>query len=172
MLGYLYPLRTYLVVAGTPDNPNPMTADWVVPLSFNPPMLGVAIGKTRHTKKLIQEQKDFVIAVPTVELLKDVWTAGTVSGAKERKAEKMSVTFVESQKVKAPSIKECQANLECKVVNEVETGDHIFFVGEIVHVTHGDAFRDGKPDTKSYKFLMHAFTGSNFTYQSGEILKP
>ncbi|AIY90606.1 flavin reductase family protein [Geoglobus acetivorans] len=172
MLGYLYPLRTYLVVAGTVEKPNPMTADWVVPLSFNPPLLGVAIGKTRHTRKLIEEQKDFVIAVPTVELLRDVWVAGTVSGAKENKAEKMSATFIPSEKVSAPSIKECQANLECRVVREVEVGDHIFFVGEIVNVSHGDAFENGKPNTKDYKFLMHAFTGANFTCQSDEVFKP
>ncbi len=172
MLEYLYPLRTYLIVAGTFDKPNPMTADWVVPLSFNPPLLGVAIGHQRYTNKLIKEQKDFVIAVPTIELLKDVWVAGTVSGAKENKAEKMSVTFIASKKVKAPSIKECQANLECKVVNEVETGDHTFFVGEIVDVTYGDAFADGKPDIENYRFIMHASFGANFTTNASEIYKP
>lgn len=172
MLEYLYPLRTYLIVAGTPDKPNPMTADWVVPLSFNPPLLGVAIGHQRYTNKLIKEQKDFVVAVPTIELLKDVWVAGTVSGAKENKAEKMGVTFIASKKVKAPSIKECQANLECKVVNEVETGDHTFFVGEIVDVTYGDAFASGKPDIENYRFILHAGFGANFTTNASEIYKP
>ncbi len=172
MLGYLYPMRTFIIVAGTLEKPNPMTADWVTPLSFNPPLVGVAIGKTRHTRKLVEEQKEFTIAVPTVELLKDVWIAGTVSGARENKAEKMSVTFVPSQKVSTPSIKECQANIECKVVKEVEVGDHILFVGEIVNVTHGDAFKNGEPDVENYRFLMHAKTGANFTYQSGEIIKP
>ncbi len=172
MLSYLYPLRTYMIVAGSLERPNPMTADWVVPLSINPPLLGVSIGKTRFTRKLIEEQKDFVVAVPTIELLKDVWIAGTVSGSKENKAEKMSVTFVESEKVKAPSIKECAANIECKVVKEVETGDHIFFVGEIVNVTYGDAFKEAKADIKNYKFLMHVSFGAEFSYQSDEIIKP
>jgi len=63
-----------MIVAGSLEKPNPMTADWVVPLSINPPLLGVSIGKTRFTRKLIEEQKDFVVAVPTIELLKDVWT--------------------------------------------------------------------------------------------------
>ncbi len=172
MIGYLYPLRTYLIIGGSIEKPNPMTADWVVPLSFNPPLLGVAIGKKRHTRKLIQEQRDFVVSVPTIELLKDVWTAGTISGARENKAERMSVTFVPSERVKAPSIKECQANLECRVVNEVETGDHIFFVGEIVNVTHGDGFENEKPAIKEYKFVMHVFSGPNFTWQGDEIIKP
>ncbi|RLI78047.1 flavin reductase family protein [Archaeoglobales archaeon] len=169
-LYYLYPLRTFLVVAGTIEKPNAMTADWVTPLSFRPTLLGVSIGHTRYTKKLIEKEKDFVVAVPTLELLKDVWVAGTVSGVKVNKAEEMSVTFVESKKVKAPSIKECQANLECKVVNEVDVGDHTFFVGEIVNVSYGDAFKE-KPDIKSYKFIMHLM-GRDFTTNSSEIYNP
>ncbi len=172
MLEYLYPIRTYLIVSGTMDKPNVMTADWVVPLSFNPPMLGVAIGHRRYTKKLIDEHKEFVVSVPTIELLKDVWIAGTLSGANVNKAEKMSVTFVPSKKVKVPSIKECQANLECKVVKDVETGDHVFYVGEIVDVTYGDAFKSGAPDIESYKFIIHVSFGANFTTNASEIYKP
>ncbi len=172
MLGYLYPLRTFLITSGTMDRPNVMTADWVVPLSFSPPMCGVAIGHKRYTKKLIDEYGDFVVSVPTIELLKDVWIAGTVSGAKENKAEKLSLTFVPSKKVKAPSIKECQANLECRVVKSVETGDHVFYVGEIVEVSYGDAFRDGSPDIENYRFILHVDIGKGFTTNSSEIYTP
>jgi flavin reductase (DIM6/NTAB) family NADH-FMN oxidoreductase RutF len=172
MLEFLYPLRTYLIVAGDLEKPNPMTADWVVPVSFKPALLGVAIGHGRYTKKLIDEQKDFVVAVPTIELLKDVWTAGTVSGSNKNKKELMSVTFIPSKKVKAPSIKECSANIECKVVKSVDTGDHTFYVGEIVNVTESDAFVDGKADIENYKFIMHASFGARFTTTSSEIIKP
>ncbi|MFN3384192.1 MAG: flavin reductase family protein [Archaeoglobaceae archaeon] len=170
MLELLYPLRTYLIVSGV-EKPNVMTADWVVPLSFEPQMLGVAIGHKRYTTKLIKECKEFVVAVPTIELLKDVWIAGTVSGAKEDKFSKLRLTPIPSKKVKVPSIKECQANIECKVVNEVETGDHTFFVGEIVASTIGDAFKDQKPDL-SYRFVMHAGFGKNFTTNSSETFTP
>jgi flavin reductase (DIM6/NTAB) family NADH-FMN oxidoreductase RutF len=169
-LYYLYPIRTYLIVAGTPDKPNPMTADWVVPLSRKPPLLGVAIAHKRYTKKLIDEQKDFVVAVPTMELLKDVWIAGTVSGAKEDKKELMSVTFVKSKSVKAPSIRECAANLECKVVQDVVTGDHTFYVGEIVNLSYGDAFKD-KPDISNFRFILHV-GGRDFTNTGNEIFRP
>lgn len=170
MLEYLYPLRTYLIVSGV-EKPNVMTADWVVPLSFNPEMLGVAIGHTRYTHSLIKECGEFVVAVPTIELLRDVWVAGTTSGAKEDKTAKLGLTLMESEKVKVPSIRECQANIECRVVNEVETGDHTFFVGEILNVTHGDAFAEGKPDL-NYRFVMHASFGKNFTTNSSEKYKP
>ncbi|MEM4523917.1 MAG: flavin reductase family protein, partial [Archaeoglobaceae archaeon] len=106
-----------------------------------------------------------------IELLKEVWIAGTVSGAREDKTSKLRLTFIPSKKVKVPSIKECQANLECKVVKEVETGDHTFFVGEIVDFSYGDAFKGGKPDL-NYRFIMHASFGKNFTTNSGEIYTP
>jgi flavin reductase (DIM6/NTAB) family NADH-FMN oxidoreductase RutF len=171
MLRYLYPLRTYLIVAGV-EKPNVMTADWVVPLSFNPPLIGVAIGHTRYTHNLIRDGKEFVVAVPTIELLKDVWAAGTLSGEKGDKFEKLGLTPVKSKKVRVPSIKECQANIECRVVKEVETGDHTFFVGEIVDVSHGDAFKDGKPDIDNYRFIIHAGFGKNFTTNSSERFEP
>lgn len=170
VLEYLYPMRTFLITSGTLEKPNVMTADWVTPLSLDPPLLGVAIAHQRYTKKLVDEYKEFVVAVPTIELLKDVWIAGTVSGAKVNKAEKLSVTFVPSKKVKAPSIKECQANIECRVYKEVETGDHVFYVGEIVEVTSGDAFKD-KPDIENYKFILHVGFGNIFTTNSSEIFK-
>lgn len=169
MLQYLYPLRTFLIVAGK-DKPNAMTADWVVPLSFKPTLIGISIGHTRHTNSLIKEEKEFVVSVPTLELLKDVWVAGTESGAREDKAEKMSVSFVPSNKIETQSIKECQANIECKVVNEVETGDHTFFVGEIQDVSYGDGFRKG-PDM-SYEFILHGGPGKGFTTNKSEIYEP
>ncbi len=170
MLEYLYPLRTYLVVSGV-EKPNVMTADWVVPLSFDPPLLGVAVGHTRHTHGLIREYREFVIAVPTLELLRDVWIAGTVSGRKGDKLDKLSITLMKSEKVRVPSIKECQANLECKLVKEVEVGDHTFFVGEIVNVTHSDAFMHGRADL-DYKFILHVGFGKNFTTNSNEKFEP
>jgi len=167
---YVYPMRTFLITSGTFEKPNVMTADWVTPLSINPPLLGVAIGHRRFTKKLIDEYGEFVVSVPTIEILRDVWIAGTVSGADVNKAEKLSITFVPSKKVKAPSIRECQANLECRVFKEVETGDHILYIGEIVEVTRGDAFGEN-PDVKNYRFILHVGFGNTFTTNSSEIFK-
>lgn len=166
MLEYLYPLRTYLIVSGV-EKPNIMAADWVIPLSFKPQLLGVAVGRQRYTHKLIKEIGEFVVAVPTLELLKEVWIAGTLSGAREDKLSKMKLTLLKSKKVRVPSIKECQANLECKVLKELEVGDHTLFVGEIVDVSFGDAFIRGKPDL-SYRYLMHAGFGNNFTTNTNE----
>jgi len=162
----LYPLRTYLIVSGTLENPNVMTADWVCPLSFNPPMVGVAISKKRYTYNLVSKFKEFVISVPSMDLLDDVWKAGTVSGKNVDKKKLLSFTFFKSKRVSVPSIKECVANLECKVVNEIEIGDHVWFVGKIVASNFDKkTFKNAIPKGE---FILHlAF--NNFTTNKKEI---
>ena len=164
----LYPLRTYLIVSGTLEKPNVMTADWVIPLSFQPELVGIGIGKKRYTYELIKRGKEFVIAVPDFKLLKDVWIAGTRSGRSVDKRELLSLTFTKSKKVKVPSIEECLANIECRVVKEVEIGDHTLFVGEIVDVSFKEkVFGEGKPDVKAADFILHV-AGNEFTSDKGE----
>jgi len=145
-----------------------MTADWVIPLSFQPELVGIGIGKKRYTYELIRKGKEFVIAVPDLKLLKDVWIAGTRSGRNVDKRELLSFTFVKSKKVKVPSIEECLANIECRVVKEVETGDHVLFVGEVVDASFKEeAFREGKANVETIDFLLHV-ANNEFTSNKKE----
>jgi len=153
MYRVLYPLRTYLIISGNKEKANIMTADWVVPLSFKPFLLGVAISPKRFSHGLIEKYKEFVVAVPSVEMLKDVWIAGTRSGYEKLK--EMNITFVDSKKVSTPSIAEALANIECKLINKIKTGDHDFFIGEVVNVSYDkEFFEKGKPNIKK-KPLAH-----------------
>ncbi|AEH24700.1 flavin reductase family protein [Pyrococcus yayanosii] len=157
MAGYhlLYPMRTYLIVSGKGEETNVMAADWVSVISFNPFMVGVAISPKRTTWGLIKKYGEFVISVPSLDMLKDVWTAGTKHGPEKLK--EMSITLVPSKKVGTPSIKEALANIECKVVDARDYGDHTWFVGEVVAYSYDEkAFPDGKPDVGKAKFLAHA----------------
>ena len=53
------------------------------------------------------------------------------------KFEAMKLTALPGEHVKAPLIAECIANLECRVVGQLISGDHTIFAGEIVGVwTH------------------------------------
>ena len=162
MYRLLYPLRSYLIVSGQEET-NVMTADWVTILSYKPFIVGVAISPKRYTHGLIKQYKEFVISVPTLEMLKDVWIAGTKSGP--NKLEEMGITFIDSKKVKAKSIKEAVANLECKVIDERRYGDHTFFVGEVIHYTYNEAaFRNNKPNLK-YNFLAHVALNEFVTFE-------
>jgi len=148
-------MRTYLIVSGQGEETNVMAADWVTVLSHKPTLLGVAISPKRYTHKLISKYQEFVISVPSLEMLKDVWIAGTKSGPS--KIKEMDITLVPSKKISTPSIKEALANIECKVVDARDYGDHTWFVGEIVGSSYKrEAFPRGRPDVMTANFLAHA----------------
>jgi flavin reductase (DIM6/NTAB) family NADH-FMN oxidoreductase RutF len=148
-------MRTYLIVSGQGEETNVMAADWVTVLSHKPPLVGVAVSPKRYTHRLISKYKEFVISVPGLEMLRDVWIAGTKRGPSKLK--EMNITLVDSTKIATPSIKEALANIECKVVDARDYGDHTWFVGEVVGYTYKEeAFKNGKPDVMGANFLAHA----------------
>ena len=168
MYRLLYPMRTYLIVSGREGEVvNVMAADWVTVLSFRPTLVGVAVSPRRYTHRLIRRYGEFVIAVPSKEMIEDVWVAGTSSGPGKLGA--MSVTLTSSRSVGTPSIAEALANIECRVVDERMYGDHTLFVGEVVDATYDPkAFPEGEPDP-SAGFLAH-IAWSRFVTFSGEVI--
>lgn len=169
MLRLLYPLRTYLIVSGKYDEEfDVMAADWVTMVSAEPFIVAVAISPKRYTYKLVEKYREFVISVPSVNMLRDVWIAGTKSGPS--KVKEMSVTFERGKAVSAPIIKEALANLECKVIGAHEYGDHKLFVGEVVAYDYSrDAFRDDKPDLRA-GFLLH-IARDEFASTTQQVIK-
>jgi len=121
-----------IAVAGEGDEANPITLAMVHVFSFDPPMVGIGINPGRHTHGLIKALREFVVALPRHTMAQETLETGTLSGRDGWKWPKVGLTPVPSQEVRPPSIKECPVNLECKVVHELETGDHTWFVGEIV----------------------------------------
>ncbi|ASJ06184.1 flavin reductase family protein [Thermococcus pacificus] len=150
----MYPMRTYLIVSGRGEEANVMAADWVTVVSARPFMVGVAIAPQRHTWKLVKKYGEFVVSVPGLEMLDDVWVAGTKHGPEKLK--ETSITLVPSKSIETPSIKEALANLECRVVDERDYGDHTWFVGEVVDGSYSEtAFPNGRPNLEA-NFLAHA----------------
>ena len=165
----LYPMRTYLVVSGHGEEANVMAADWVTVLSHDPTLIGVAISPKRYSHKLISKYKEFVVSVPSIDMIDDVWISGTLSGPSKLK--KMKITLVPSTKIGTPSIKEALANIECKVVDTRTYGDHSLFVGEIVgHSYRKEAFMGWEP-IPGTGFLAHVARNKFITFKK-EIIKP
>ncbi|RLG84675.1 MAG: flavin reductase family protein [Thermoprotei archaeon] len=166
----LYPMRTYLVVSGQGEEVNVMAVDWATYVSIDPVLIGVAIHSNHYTHKLIKKYNEFVVSVPTIDMLRDVIIAGRKSGPS--KVKQMNITLIPSKKVKTPSIKEAVANLECKVVDEKLYGNYTFFVAEVVDYTQNEeAFNNNRPNTE-YKFMAHLSPGTNeFIIFKNEIYK-
>lgn len=114
---------------------NIMTAAWHCPLSFDPPLYGVSIGKARFTHKLIQDSKVFAVNFMPHERKEEVLYCGKASGAEADKFEKACLTKEECETIDCCKVAEAAAQLECEVIDSSETGDHTFFVGKILKNT-------------------------------------
>lgn len=166
----IYPLRTFLVVSGKiGEEVDVMAADWVTMVSADPFMLAVSISPKRYTHKLIMKYGEFVVSVPTVRILRDVWIAGTKSGP--GKLSEMKINLEKPKKVNVPLIKEAVANLECKVAGIHNYGDHTLFIGEVVAYSFDESvFRQDEP-VPGAGFLLH-LARDKFTVEKEIRIKP
>jgi len=127
----LYPMRIVLISAAGKSGESIMPAAWCCPLSFEPPLFGVAIGKKRFTYKLISESGAFALNIAAADMEEGVKFCGGCSG-KERDKFKETGWKREQGKLTV-MIGDAPASIECKVIGKVEAGDHILFIGEAVN---------------------------------------
>jgi flavin reductase (DIM6/NTAB) family NADH-FMN oxidoreductase RutF len=113
--------------------------------SRNPTLVGVGIAPSRYSFDLIRQSREYVVNVVDKKLMEAVGICGEKSGREVDKFELAKLTPKKGVKVNAPLIKESPVSIECKVVKEVEAGDHVWFIGEVlaVHVHEGYKWSDG-----------------------------
>jgi flavin reductase (DIM6/NTAB) family NADH-FMN oxidoreductase RutF len=112
---------------------NALTVAWLTPLSHNPPLLGISIDQRHYSHQLITESGEFAINVVGEAFREAIEVCGNCSGREADKIAKASLQLIPAQRIQTPVIAGALAHLECAVVNRVETGDHTFFMGEIVY---------------------------------------
>jgi flavin reductase (DIM6/NTAB) family NADH-FMN oxidoreductase RutF len=140
-----YPEEVVLITCvDTNGRPNVMTAGWTMLCSGSPPMVAVAIGKTRYTHAQILSSKEFVLAMPSVGMKEAVLLCGTHSGRDTDKFKEAKLTALTGLQVRAPLVGECLVNLECRLENTLDTGSHTIFVGRIVQAWVSTAQPEGK----------------------------
>ena len=94
------------------------------------PVFAITTGEWNYSFAALRKNRECVIAIPTVDMLDKVVGIGTCSGADTDKFAKFKLTPVPGKLVRAPLIKECLANIECKVVDIVKK--HNIVVLEVV----------------------------------------
>lgn len=98
---------------------NIMTISWTMVVDFKP-VIAITTGAWNHSYAALRERRECVLAVPTVDLLDKVVGIGTCSGADTDKFSVFQLTPLPSKLVTAPLIRECLANIECKVIDFIE----------------------------------------------------
>ena len=112
---------------------NIITLAWHMPVSFNPNLYAIAIGKTRFSCDIIKKSKAFIVNFIPFELKESAMICGTKSGMHFDKFKESGLGKEEGKNVDCPRIKEALAYIECGVVNEVDAGDHIIFIGNVLN---------------------------------------
>lgn len=98
---------------------NIMTISWTMVMDFTP-VFAITTGPWNHSYAALRKSRECVIAIPTVDMLDKVVGIGTCSGKDTDKFGKFKLTPVPGKVVRAPLIKECLANIECKVIDIVK----------------------------------------------------
>ncbi|MFA6213651.1 MAG: flavin reductase family protein [Candidatus Micrarchaeia archaeon] len=140
-----YPRQAVLVTASSSEKANVTAVEWIMPIAEKPPMLALSLHNTSLTLDLLSTSMEFVVAIPTEKLRDAVLLCGATSGKFIDKFSEASLTQVKAKRVAAPLILEAAANIECRVLNYTNAGDHTLVVGEVVEVSLSKESRELAP---------------------------
>jgi flavin reductase (DIM6/NTAB) family NADH-FMN oxidoreductase RutF len=129
---YLEPGPIVLVSSRWKDRTNIMTMGWHTVLEFSPSLIGCMIASGNHSFEMIEKSGECVINIPTVDLIDEIIGIGNTSGTDTDKFKQFNLTPEEAEMIKAPVIKECYANYECKVADKQLLPTYNFFILEVV----------------------------------------
>lgn len=141
---------------------NVMTMSWHMMVEFEPPLIACVVSSADYSFAALRSTKECVIAVPSVEMARQVVAVGNSSGRDIDKFTSFGLTPLSVKLVAPPLIVECFANLECRVANTRLVNTHNLFVLEVVK-----AWID--PRQKDPKTIHHR--GYGVFVVDGEIIK-
>lgn len=142
----LGPIPPVLVSCGTMEHPNVLTVAWTGIINTRPAKTYVSIRPERHSYAIIKESKEFIINLPTAEMVRTIDYCGVKSGKKENKFLTQRLTALPAEDVQCPMIAQAPLSLVCKVTDCIPLGSHDMFLADIlsIYVTEHLLNADGK----------------------------
>jgi flavin reductase (DIM6/NTAB) family NADH-FMN oxidoreductase RutF len=144
----LEPGPVVLLTTARKGRANVMTMSWHMMVEFEPPLVACVVSGNDYSFEALTRTRECVIAIPAVKLARKVVEVGNSSGRDLDKFEAFGLTPVPAERVKAPLIAECFANLECKVADARLVNTYNLFILEVLK-----AWRD--PTQKNPKTIHH-----------------
>jgi len=159
-----------LVSSAYKDKSNIITLAWKTPLSHRPPLAGISIAHSHFSCELVKKSEEFIINIPERSLLEKVVFCGKVSGRDMDKFKAAELTPLKAKHlIRTPLISECIGNLECRLRDICEFGDHKLFVGEIVYAQAEENLFEQTWDVDKTKLIYHL--GGSFFTSSDKMIK-
>lgn len=140
----LGPIPPVLVTCGPMEHPNVLTIAWTGIINTIPPKTYISVRPERHSYSLIRESGEFVLNLPTAQLVRAVDYCGVKSGRDVNKWKEMHLTPVAASRVSCPLLGESPLSLECRVTDVITMGSHDMFLADIVATDVEESLLDDK----------------------------
>ncbi len=135
----LIPYGIYVLTTRRGPEPWAMVVYWVSQVSYAPPLLMVALRRTRVALPAIQESGVFSLSLLRSE--QALWVPRFKNPISQQQFVEL---FFETNEQSPSVLREALASWECRVSSTLEPGDHILVIGEVCSTRTG---REGKPLT-------------------------
>ena len=156
-----------LVTSAWRGRTNVTPVAWHMPVSADPPMVAIALERSRHTTEMIRHSQEFVLNFPTRPLLHHVQYLGSLSGSRIDKIEATQLETFTPITATAPLLAACAAWVECSVVEVIPLGDHVLFVAlvdavQVDPTSFDDGWLLGPEETRP----LHFMGGNRYSFLS------
>lgn len=121
-----------LLTVHGPRGPNVMAAEWTFNVSYRPFLIAVCVDPANVTHDEILAAREFGVNLLTEEQGAAMRFAGHFSKATTDKLSSQAFDTYPAKRIRAPMIRGSLLNAECRLVQQMSTGDHTIFIGEVL----------------------------------------
>lgn len=140
----LEPGPVVLLTTAREGRANVMAMSWHMMVEFEPPLVACVVSSANHSFAALRATGECVIAIPGVALAPQVVHIGNSSGRTIDKFQAFGLTPLPAERVAAPRIAECFANLECRVADTRLVNKYNLFLLEVLKAWTDPARKDRK----------------------------
>ena len=156
-----------LTVRGKPGDPDEISVVWTFVIEGQPPQIGISVADYHISGDLIKMHKEFVLNVPTADIITAFDTVDMNSSKVGDKYSLSGLTEGKAVKVNAPTVEEAPIQVECRIFNTINVPPHrtVFFADVVATTVHeGVCDKDGRLIVPSVSFFgMTAGSGEFYT---------
>lgn len=124
-----------IVSSNGPNGQDIMACEWTHHISYSPGLIAICLGFDKATLENIRATKEFGVSIAAKEQSVLSSMSGMSSGHdvdKIKVCEELGFSFYKAKKIDVLMVKDAALNVECKLFKEIELGDHVMMVGEVI----------------------------------------
>lgn len=152
---YTFSYGLYVVTSGNKDAANGFIANSVFQVTAEPPQIAVSCNKNNFTVEFLETSGIFALSVLANDVAPEIISDfGYKSGRDLNKFAGKEIIY--GQTGTPVLVQNCLAYFECKIVQKLDVGTHIIFIGELLH----SAILDESLQCMTYEYYRNVRKGA------------